>query len=364
MSIANPAMKTFVSAKVLFGIGLSALFCLGTYATWQFSRSTKTEIVKPIAQIEPQVVALGEILPQSRLITVAAPTGMDVGRILDIRVAEGDNVTKGTVLATLDTQRSLAALLVQAQSNIQQKRAALAKLRADLLSDEKTLQSQVEQQKTERDRAQWDFDKYLSFVNEGIYSKAALIDKRLALELANDKLQSAELSLARNRMTVSNGIRVSEASALAEISTAKAAVLKARADLDKAYIRAPISGRILSLKGKIGEQVSSSGFAQIGDVSTMLVRAEVFETDLGQLKPAMACKVRSQAISGALTGKITRLGTLITKQSIISTDPAENVDARVVEVWIKLDASSSKRVADRSNLQVQVIFDTVRHRHA
>ncbi len=64
----------------------------------------------------------------------------------------------------------------------------------------------------------------------------------------------------------------------------------------------------------------------------------------------------SHAFTTRLSGTVSRRGVRISGQSILSTDPAAIVDARVIEVWITLDAASSVAVADRSGLQVTAAF--------
>jgi HlyD family secretion protein len=320
--------------------------------------------IELVAATEVRAMALGEILPASDIVTVAAPTGQDAGRIATINVREGQSVDEGNILATLDTQSALQAQRQQAEADVEQKLAALAKLKADLASEEKSLQAQIKQQQAERDRAEWDLEKHQKLTSAGLYENPVLIDKRLALESANQKLGNLEISLERNRMRSADGVRVDEASALADLAAAEASAVKARADLEKAFVRAPIAGRILSLSGKIGEQIGSNGFADIGDTSKMVVRAEVFETDLEKLTLGVDCEVRSRAIDEALAGTLDRIGVRISKQSIVSTDPAAIVDARVVEVWISLDERSSAKVADLSGLQVTVEFQPGRSGNA
>ena len=88
----------------------------------------------------------------------------------------------------------------------------------------------------------------------------------------------------------------------------------------------------------------------------MQVRAEVYETDMPEIRPGQTAQIESRALRGVLSGKVMRRGVRISAQSILSTDPAAIVDARVVEVWIALDPASAPLVADLSGLQVTVTF--------
>lgn len=53
-----------------------------------------------------------------------------------------------------------------------------------------------------------------------------------------------------------------------------------------------------------------------------------------------------------LTGVVSRVGTLVGRQSVTADDPAANTDARVIEVLVELDPQSSARAARFVNLEV------------
>ena len=108
--------------------------------------------------------------------------------------------------------------------------------------------------------------------------------------------------------------------------------------------------------GRVGPQIDSDGFGEIGDTTQMMIRAEVYETDMVEVARGKPVTATSHAFTTRLSGTVSRRGVRISGQSILSTDPAAIVDARVIEVWITLDAASSVAVADRSGLQVTAAF--------
>jgi HlyD family secretion protein len=299
---------------------------------------------------------LGEVLPVSNVITVAGPTGQDGGRIVEIAVAEGDLVERGTILATLDTLPGFDAQLQQAMANLEQSRADLVQAEADSVSNEHSLEAQLQQQEAERNLAQWSLEQATALKEKGLYEEAYLTDKKIGVASADAKLKNTQVSLDRARERDATGLPLSVAIASANVKAAEAAVVKARTDRDKAFIRAPIAGRILTLNGRLGQEISAFGFAEIADTTTMLVRAEVFETDVHFLRVGAPCTVRSRVLQGALSGTVSRIAIRLSKQSVISTDPTAVVDAKVVEVWVRLDDASSRVVADLSGLQVSANF--------
>jgi HlyD family secretion protein len=164
------------------------------------------------------------------------------------------------------------------------------------------------------------------------------------------------VQLDRSRLRTGEGLRLDVQSAAAELKSATAARAKAEADYAKAYIRAPIAGRVLAVSGRVGQQIGSDGFGEIGDTSRMIVRAEVYETDVAGVSIGQNITAKSRAFDTVLSGQVSRLGVQLSGQSIMSTDPAAIVDARVVEIWIALDEASSRAVMDRTGLQVTVAF--------
>ena len=303
------------------------------------------------------VVALGRIEPASRVLRLAGPTGNDAGRIAELAITEGQRVTHGQTLAVLDTEPRLAAALAQAEANGAMKKAQLAQKVAELDNSEKSLAASVEQQAAERDRAQWELDRHDQLRKAGMYTEPALIDKRLALLSANRKLETSKLALERIQLRDASGWRLEEAVAHAELAAAVAAADKARADHAQSRLNAPIDGTILRLHARLGQQLGSEGFAEMGDVSTMMVRAEVFEADIGGVAAGQPAAITSRSLDGTLHGSVDRIGRAVGTQSIIREDPAAVLDSRVVEVFVRLDAASSVRVASLTNLQVRVAIE-------
>jgi HlyD family secretion protein len=303
-----------------------------------------------------QVTALGEVLPISDRVKVAAPTGQDAGRIAEIRVAEGARVIRGDVLAVLDTEPVLRAALDQVIADQDARQVALAARTADLDATGNQLEAQVQELTVALDRAQLELDRMTRLRDSGLYEDSALANKRFDVEAARLNLKNTELQLQRNRLRLSDGLRIDEASAKAELASATAARKRAEADYTKARILAPIDGRVLAIFGKLGEQIGTDGFALMGNTQRMIVRAEVYESDIGGVATGQRAAVTSRALTGPLMGTVSRTGVRISDQSILSTDPAAIVDARVIEVWITLDEAASAAMADLTGLQVLVTF--------
>lgn len=360
---------------IVIGTALIAAFAVGAYvgpnlpspgAGWPPAETPaatphKTFVGRPAAAAaHDSVVALGRIEPASRIIRVSGPGGTDGGRIAALVIAEGDRVTAGQTLAILDTEPRLRAALAKAEANLSVKKAQLAQKVMELANSERSLQASLDQYAAERDRAQWDLERLGRLNKAGVYSEPALIDKQLAVQSAAHRLETARLALDRIKARNEQGILLEEAVVRAELLAAESAVGQARADLDFAVIRAPIDGRVLRLLARTGQQIGSDGFAEMGNTDAMIVRAEVFESDAGLVVRGQSAIVTSRALDRPLRGVVERLGLAVGTQSVIREDPAAVLDARVVEVFIRLDDASSARVAGLTNLQVRVVIAAAR----
>ena len=119
---------------------------------------------------------------------------------------------------------------------------------------------------------------------------------------------------------------------------------------------APVDGRILNIKVKPGEDVGTGPLLTMGDTGRMRAVAEIYETDIAQIRVGQIATVASRALSHPLTGTIARIGNMIFKNDVLNVDPAARADARVIEVWIDLDDGAA---AERlTNLTVDIVIDT------
>ena len=149
---------------------------------------------------------------------------------------------------------------------------------------------------------------------------------------------------------------VDVAVAQAELDEAKAAVQQAQANLDLAYVRSPKDGQILKIHTWPGEIIGNKGIVELGQTDQMYAIAEVYETDISKVRLGQQATITSKGFTGELSGTVDEIGLQIGKKDVLGTDPAADVDARVVEVKIRLDQASSQQVTGLTNLQVNVVI--------
>ncbi|HAA30619.1 MAG TPA: ABC transporter permease, partial [Cyanobacteria bacterium UBA8553] len=80
------------------------------------------------------------------------------------------------------------------------------------------------------------------------------------------------------------------------------------------------------------------------------------ESDISKVRLGQRVAITSEgkAFEGEIRGSVSQIGQKIGKKDILNTDPAAAVDARVVEVNIRLSPQDSKRVASLTYAKVIV----------
>ena len=123
-----------------------------------------------------------------------------------------------------------------------------------------------------------------------------------------------------------------------------------------AYVRAPTDGEILKIHTRAGEKIGSAGIAEMGRTEQMIAIAEVLEEDIGKIRLGQKAAIRSEnlAFAGELRGTVIDVGRQIGKQDALDSDPAADVDARVVEIKVGLTPEASQRVSGLTYAKVIV----------
>ena len=315
---------------------------------------------------------------------------MGASRVALLLVKEGDKVKTGQAIAILDNYENLKASLQLAQEQVKVAQANLAKVKAgaktgELEAQKATiarleveLQGQLSAQdktiarlEAELNNGQTEYQRYRELFQNGAVTASQLDSKQLTMTTAQEQLNEAKVNRNRIEATFQEQIKAAQATlnqiaeirptdvqaAQAEIDRAIANVAKAKADLDLAYIRAPIDGQILKINTRPGEVVGNKGIVALGQTDRMNVVAEVYELDVSKVRTGQKATITSNAFSGKLYGTVTQIGLQVNPQDVLSTDPTADVNRRIVEVKIRLNPTDTQKVSAFTNLQVNVIID-------
>ncbi|MDB9526148.1 HlyD family efflux transporter periplasmic adaptor subunit [Oscillatoria sp. CS-180] len=337
------------------------------------------------------VSALGRLEPQGDILRLSAPHSVDGSsiRIEQLLVQEGDLLEAGQVVAVLDNRPQREAALQQAEAAVEVAEAKLAKVEAGVPDGDIEAQTErINRLKAEQNRqveiqdtrvarltaelrnAEVDLQRYEQLYQAGAIATADLDSRQLAFETAQKQLREAQEMQQQTVETLQKQINEAEAAmrsiaevrpvdvqvARAELSRAIAAVTQAQTDLDATYIRTPMAGQVLKTHVSPGEILNGDGIVEIGQTQSMMVVAEIYETDIERVQTGQAAIVTSPAVSTVLAGTVSKIGLQVGNQQTFGVDPSGDTDNRVVEVEIALDAESSQKVSRFSNLQVQVVL--------
>ena len=193
-----------------------------------------------------------------------------------------------------------------------------------------------------------------------IQSQATLQQQLIEAKVNRDKtIATLQRQIDEERAKFNRLLEVSPTDALiaqAQVSNAIAVVRKAQADLKLSYVTAPISGEIIKIHTKAGENLSVNGIAEIGRTDQMIAIAEVTEDSIGKVRLGQKATIASDngAFNSELQGTVVEVGRKIGKKDVLNTDPAADVDARVVEVKIALPQEASQKVGGLTNAKVVV----------
>lgn len=349
---------------------------------------------EPIAQAQPAelktITALGRLEPQGQTLQLSAPSSAEGNRIAELFVQEGDRIQAGEPIAILDNRDRASAALQKAQEQVSLAQANLDRVKAGAKTGElNAQQATIARLEAERNNAQVEAQRYEKLYRDGAISTENWDNKRLALNTAQQRLQEAQVTLTRlrssreqqiqeaqanlNRTTDAKLEQINEAKATlekiaevrpvdvqaaeAELRSAQAALKQAEADLELTAIRAPRDGQILKINTYPGERVSSEGVVLLGQTQNMVAVAEVYESDITQVRIGQKARISSDAFPDELSGTVQHIGLQVLRQNVVNTDPSANIDARVVEVKVLLDPASSQKVAGLTNLQVKVAIE-------
>ena len=277
------------------------------------------------------IAALGRLEPEHGIIRVASPSTPQAayGAVLAaLRVSEGDDVEQGQLLAVADTAAVMGAIVAEARTEVELAQREVESARS--MATTTCTRANVAEREAVR--------------------RAQLHEQGLAGEEEADRARGEADARKASCNTASTAIQLSET----RVSVARAKLARVEAELQRAYIRAPMAGRVLEVLVRPGELMGEAGVLELGRVDHMHAIAEVYESDIRFVAVGQAATVRSPAFENDLTGHVKRIRQKVQKQDEIGTDPAARKDARIVEVVIELD--DSRPAAHLTNLQVDVFI--------
>lgn len=280
----------------------------------------------------------------------------------------------------------ISSLNAQFSGEVSTHNAKIARLKTELRRQTDALEATNTRLKAEWEYAKAECDRYQILFKDGVVSASIRDSKCLEMESARGRLYEGTANKNRIEETLIEQIneaeatlhqilstfpkQISEAKAnlskitevrpvdiqvtQAELKQAISSVTEAQANLESAYVRVPFDGQILEINTFPGEKISSAGIVDLAQTQEMYVVAEIYETEINKIRIGQKATVSSSALKNKLQGTVEKIGLEVGKKEVLNNDPTLDVDARIVEVKIRLNSNDSQEAARLINLEVEV----------
>ena len=303
------------------------------------------------------VVGLARLLPRGDVSVVAAPFGAGDARVTEIMVAEGDLVAKGDIVARLDNEGQLQSAVLMAEANLAIRQANLMQTRAAVETSRAEAEAGLDQARSAALEADTSLTRTTELAGRGIVTQANLDAATAAARQAAAAVEKANATLARFTATETEA-QPDVIVAASNLDAAEADLTRARNDLARAAVRAPIDGTILDIHATPGQRPPTIGIMEMGDTRHMMAEVEIYQDRIAQVAPGQPVELAAIALGVTLQGRVAFVGLTVGRQGLTSDDTAANTDARVVKVRVELDPASSAIAARYTNLEVIARIDT------
>jgi HlyD family secretion protein len=224
------------------------------------------------------------------------------GRVSEMIFDEGDVVTRGMRMATLDAQPYREAL-ASAEASVQIARAELAKMRRGLRPQEITqAREALKQAQAVAAEAERNYQRQSSLLASGASSHRTVDAARTTRDQAAARVEAAKAALSQ----AAEGFRKEDITAAeARLAAAQAARAQATTALADTELLAPSDGTVIARVREPGSMVGAqSTVYSLSLDKPVYVRAYVGEPYLGRIAPGTAVRVKSDSSEKVYRGQI------------------------------------------------------------
>lgn len=303
------------------------------------------------------VVGLARLIPRGDVAIVAAPYGAGDARVAEILVSVEDRVTRGTPVAILDNRQALEGAVLAAEANLAVRQATLTQTKSAMAASRAEAQATLDQAIAAARQAATSLARTEDLAGRGVATDATLDAARTAAEEATLAVQRTRATLTRftaGALDEQPDVVV----AARNVAAAEAELTRARMDMARAEVRAPITGTILDIHATPGQRPPTQGIMEMGDIENMMAEVEIWQDRISAVAPGQPVELAAGALDRTLRGTVERIGLTVGRQGLISDDAAANTDARVIRVLVALDAESSRLAARYVGLEAVARIDT------
>ncbi|MCK5775465.1 MAG: efflux RND transporter periplasmic adaptor subunit [Bacteroidales bacterium] len=293
-------------AVVALLIALVVLKKQGVLGEEKSTKVTVTEV--SLRTIIETVTANGKIQPEKD-IKVSPFIG---GEVVELTVKEGDQVTKGQLLAKIDPEAYLTAY-TRSEAALNSQKASVANSKAGLA-----------QAKAEYVQSELDYNRNEKLWKNEVISNADFEKIKANFQVSKSRVTAAEESLKSSQY---------------QVKSSEASLKEAKENLTRTAVFAPQDGTVSKLSVEKGERVQGASqfsagteLMRIANLNNMEVHVEVNENDIVRVGMGDTCIIEVDAyLKEKFKGLVTEIATSANTQGT-SADQVTNFDVKILMI--------------------------------
>lgn len=322
--------------STLFPVAAGLLALFATFAMLgPISRAQVQSSARAQEDTRWLATAPGEVEPGSGEIKIGSSV---VGRIAEVLIKAKDKVFAGELLVRLEDDDLRARIKVaEAQAALQKRVRNNDNAASDRAADRRKAEDAVADAEKAVVDARSAVDRSSSATRKNSAPESDLAAARMVLARAQDRLNQQQVELLK--LVAQSNVPL-PTQPEGQLNIARAELAYANAVLEKMMIRAPIAGTVLRVNAKAGELTSPSSvlpLVLIGDVSTLRVRVEVAELNIGAIKLGQPVLVRAASFrEREFAGKVSSIAPSVEPRRIGEDGQRPPSDSKFVQVFVDL----------------------------
>ncbi|MES2255868.1 MAG: HlyD family secretion protein [Pseudomonadota bacterium] len=265
--------------------------------------------------------------------TTAQITPRIDGTIASVPVRDTDHVRKGDVLAVIDPS-DMQLAVEQAEANLRLAQQRVAQYYANVAS----AAAMVTQRQGDLSRANIDYKRRATLASSGAVSGDEMTAANNAQDTARAALTQAQQQMAAQKALIVSG----DADKNPDVLAARVALDRAKLDLGRTVIRAPVDGIVAQNTAQVGQRVQAgAALMTVAPLAQAYVNANFKESQLEQVRPGQEVTLISDLYGSNVEfhGRVVGLGG--GTGSAFSLIPAQNATGN----WIKVVQRLPVRIA-------------------
>ncbi|KFC73683.1 efflux RND transporter periplasmic adaptor subunit [Massilia sp. LC238] len=313
-AVLTPAPVHKLKRRALWVGGALALLAVSVavLGAWTSSEHSVSEARLRIAEVTRGTL-VRDASVNGRIVAAVSPTLYSTApSTVNLKVAAGDTVKKGDVLAVLESP-DLTDELKRETSSYEQLKAEVA--RQQILARKQKLLAKREADTAEIDRlsAQRTLERYESVAQVGIIAK-------IDYQKAKDALNSAEIRANHASQAAAlegDDVQLALKTKINELERQRLSLANAQRRVDELTVRAPVDGFIGTLNVQNRMVVAANApLMTLVDLSKLEVEVEVPETYVADIGLGMNAEITLP--SGKATGKLSALSPEVVKNQVLA----------------------------------------------